>query len=242
MKSSRHLEAARQRLQTRFRTKFPRVFHVQQRESPKPKITALMNNDHIEAARLRIRHRFKKRFPTAAVMPTFSSTHTLSDKGQKEHLEQARLRLRNRFLRKFLPDFTDFPESLENAEATMKDEQWGASNAVVITMPEPPFQILRVNKCWETLCGYTQREVFGKTFKSLGIQGPFTDPAALRMLHQQLEQNQRTVVHLTNATKDGSVFQNYLRVAPLRDNTTKHVTHFIAVLEDESSHQRQQLA
>ena len=203
--------------------------------------TPIKANDYLEAARLRIRHRFLEQFSIVSVMSPVCGVpgKRLQQPDNSGHLEAARLRLRNRFQRKFLPDFTDFPESLETAEAAMKNEQWGASNAVVITMAEPPFQILRVNKCWEALCGYTQREVFWKTFKSLGIQGTFTERAQLWMLTQKLERNERAALHLTNANKDGEIFKNYLRVAPLRDSETNNVTHFIGVLQKESSQTKQ---
>eukprot|EP00339_Tiarina_fusa_P004497 CAMPEP_0117058608 /NCGR_PEP_ID=MMETSP0472-20121206/40718_1 /TAXON_ID=693140 ORGANISM="Tiarina fusus, Strain LIS" /NCGR_SAMPLE_ID=MMETSP0472 /ASSEMBLY_ACC=CAM_ASM_000603 /LENGTH=112 /DNA_ID=CAMNT_0004776007 /DNA_START=284 /DNA_END=619 /DNA_ORIENTATION=+ len=106
---------------------------------------------------------------------------------------------------------------------------WGSQHAVVVTSSEHPYNILLVNKKWEDLCGFSQEEAFGKSFGSIGIQSRITDAYKVRALNKRLAQRKHAAVHLTNITKAGEFFDNYVRVAPLLDGMSKDVTHFIGV-------------
>jgi len=237
--SSVHLEQARQRLRQRFQSKF---LDTMKDPSPPPPVVTMpklihpASNDLLEQARLRIRHRFLDKFPTtpatnnAAVRTSGAVTSKMaspSKHAKMEHLEAARLRIRERFQDKF-PDFTAFPETVETLQHALNDTEWG-SNAVVVTSATHPFPILNVNTAWEDLCGFTEDQVLGETFQSLGIQGEFTEADAILGLAKKLKEHDRAAVHLTNATKDGTLFRNYLRIAPLYSND--EVTHFVGVLQ-----------
>jgi hypothetical protein len=66
---------------------------------------------------------------------------------------------------------------------------------------------------------------------SLGIQGSFTKSQAIAKLSDTLENAERAAFTLTNVTKEGRVFKNYLRIAPLMDAEHRSVA-FMGVLMD----------
>lgn len=241
---STHLEQARNRLRQRFEAKFLDAL----KEPPfKPTVamSAMLNpiqstsKDSLEEARLRIRQRFNDKFPLTHTDPSvravehesFQEMASPTDNDQ-EYLEATRKRIHQRFNNKF-PDFKSFPVTVDGLQHVIRDTEWGRSNAVVVTSAKPPYPITHVNKAWEGLCGFSEYEVCGKTFRSLGIQGDFTESSAVNTLAKKLSDKERAAVHLTNAAKDGTLFQNYLRVAPLYDND--EITHFIGVLRAQES-------
>ena len=230
------LEAARLRLRTRFYANFPSIAKRPTALNPAA-VERCKNLDHLEAARQRLHSRFVEKFQVSASLPMTSKVSYRSDQQEplgslsSVYLEAARHRTRNRFQKKFRPNFDDFPVSVDMALKDMHSTDWGRQRAIVVTSAEPPFRILQVNKAWEDLCGFTQDQAVGQTFGSLGIQGPFTKHADV--LDQHLHRKERVAMHLTNATADGKLFQNYLSVAPLVDSSSKQVTHFIGVLQDD---------
>lgn len=172
---------------------------------------------HLEQARQRL---------TVSALPETVTPPTDSQDNRKT----ARQRIHERFTDNF-PDFKGFPVTVDNLQRVISSTDWGQSNAVVVTSSTAPYPITHVNKAWEGLCGFTEEQVRGKTFRSLGIQGDFTDANAIQALSRKLSGKERAAVHLTNAAKDGTLFRNYLRVAPLYSND--EVTHFIGVLQAE---------
>lgn len=110
-------------------------------------------------------------------------------------------------------------------EATIE----GDARAIVVTEAKVPFHIVNVNSAWEGLCGFTKDECHGQTLKC--IQGDETNQAAVTALMSQLLRGEEAGTILTNYRKDGSKFQNRLRVRPLRDENNS-VTHFVGVLKE----------
>eukprot|EP00814_Leptocylindrus_danicus_P001593 CAMPEP_0116035150 /NCGR_PEP_ID=MMETSP0321-20121206/20128_1 /TAXON_ID=163516 /ORGANISM="Leptocylindrus danicus var. danicus, Strain B650" /LENGTH=306 /DNA_ID=CAMNT_0003511791 /DNA_START=1 /DNA_END=921 /DNA_ORIENTATION=+ len=104
------------------------------------------------------------------------------------------------------------------------------TQARVITETDVPFRITHVNSVWEDLCGYSSEESTGCTLEML--QGPETDRAAITALMNQLYSGEEAGCLLVNYKKCGTRFLNRLRVAPLKDEHTGQVTHFIGVLQE----------
>jgi PAS domain S-box-containing protein len=118
------------------------------------------------------------------------------------------------------------PRNLDAALAMMPN----SAEAIVITECNgPTFCITNVNKAWQTLCGYTDKEVVGKTLKM--IQGPMTCRDALQQFEDSIRSLSDSVTTLINYKKDGSTFENRVRVVPLMDTQVGKVTHFLGVLE-----------
>ena len=233
------LEMARLRLRTGFHAKFPSVAKqaVSSAVVNGPAMTHESKLEHLEAARQRLRGRLASKFATVPeVEPSFGTKRSVIQESPlldgTAPLKAARLRISERFQRKFQPNFTGFPDTIDEAKKSLFSEAWGATHAAVVTTSNAPYKIVMVNPAWEELCGFSQRAAYGKTFKSLGIIGSFTEPGIQAALNNKLERAERGSFQLTNAGHDGRMFSNYLRVAPLRDEASNQVTHFIGVLQD----------
>ena len=85
----------------------------------------------------------------------------------------------------------------------------------VITEATPPHRALSVSPGWQQLCGYSRDDVLGRPLKL--IQGPGTEPDALRALMRAVEMQMPVSVRLTNYTKSGVPFVHQLSCEPLRD-------------------------
>lgn len=241
---SAHLEKSRLNLRARFHSKFsphqskPRANLA----PPSPVAAGVQKHRYLEQARRRLQDNYEKYLAMLPDNYNMTNGHSnviynwgdFADAPQTPtHMDMARKRLHERFRRKFLPNFDDFPKTLDDAVYAMYQDEWGQSNAVVVTSASPPYQILKVNQCWENLCGWKEDEVRGKTFGSLGIQGSFTGNSDIDQLHNSLALGKSAAVRLVNKNKWGEIFPNYLRVAPLKDPETDEITSFIGVLQNE---------
>ncbi|HRZ87016.1 MAG TPA: PAS domain S-box protein [bacterium] len=96
-----------------------------------------------------------------------------------------------------------------------------------LSLKENP--IVFVNRSFEIITGYARDEVIGKNCRFL--QGPDTDPSALRVIREALSRSTDCRVVLKNYRKDGRPFWNQLFITPLKDEKGA-VTHYIGVLTD----------
>lgn len=86
---------------------------------------------------------------------------------------------------------------------------------MVITDPrQADNPIVFCNKAFQMLTGYRRDEILGRNCRFL--QGPETDPAAVRELHDAVEAGQDCAVDILNYRKDGSTFWNALYLSPVR--------------------------
>ena len=105
-----------------------------------------------------------------------------------------------------------------------------AANGILITDPTlPDNPIVDANPAFTAMTGYTREEVLGRNCRFL--QGPGTDPAAVRRLRAALAAGQDVTETLLNYRKDGTPFWNELRIAAVRDDAGK-ITHFVGVQTD----------
>jgi PAS domain S-box-containing protein len=250
--TSVHLEQARLRIRNRFQSNFPTISSAGSRRLHDPLLfvnkkamnvivpsSATASSMHLEAARARLHNNFAVNFPVAQSLgdhhqPVSASRASLNR--TTDHLQVARANIHHRFQTKFLPEFTGFPSTLRDAMVHFEDEDWGKNHAVIIT--NTSHQILAVNTCWQDLCGYSAIESVGQTVQSLGLSGPFTSRTATRTLVHDLEHNQQAAAFVTNKTKGGRLFTNYLRVKPLyadhsnRDDASAGVVAFLGVVQE----------
>ena len=96
-----------------------------------------------------------------------------------------------------------------------------------ISAPGP--EILFVNPAFTQMTGYTALDVIGRTPRIL--QGPRTDPAVLRRLHDCLVRGEVFNGQTVNYRKDRTEFQLEWQVAPIR-NAAGTITHFVALQRD----------
>ncbi len=132
------------------------------------------------------------------------------------------------------------PERLGRAPALVLDEDGAhiaftrSTVSMVITDPRiADNPIVYVNDAFGALTGYDKSSVIGRNCRFL--QGPDTDPDAVRRLREAIEAREDISLDLLNYRADGTAFRNRLVVAPLFDDDGA-VTYYLAVqkrMEDE---------
>ena len=105
-----------------------------------------------------------------------------------------------------------------------------AQSGIVITDPTlPDHPIVDINPAFTRLTGYAREDVVGRNCRFL--QGPDTDPAAVRRLGEAIAQGRDIVETLLNYRRDGTPFWNTLSLAAVHD-ASGALTHFVGVLSD----------
>jgi PAS domain S-box-containing protein len=123
------------------------------------------------------------------------------------------------------------PKTLAEALPSDLDKRNADQRAIVVTEATGSFNMVGCNKAWENLCGFAECEIVCKD--SSVLQGPDTNYAGLHDAVARLfEGEQKVNVVTTNYRKDGSKFINFLTLAPLRDEASGKMTHFVAILND----------
>lgn len=101
--------------------------------------------------------------------------------------------------------------------------------AMVVTDAPPPGvapTILYCNLAFTRLCGYPPGEVLGRSPSML--QGPKTDPRAVRALARAVARREATTVVLLNHRRDGTPYLAEVALRPLRGPGGEH-THFVGL-------------
>jgi PAS domain S-box-containing protein len=105
-----------------------------------------------------------------------------------------------------------------------------AQDAVILTdCGRPDNPIIAVNPAFLRLTGYAVQEVVGRNCRFL--QGDDRDQPEVAELAAAVREGRDAYVTLRNYRKDGSLFWNELRIAPIRDDSGR-VTHFVGVQND----------
>ncbi len=103
------------------------------------------------------------------------------------------------------------------------------SGVVVVDVQADDHPVLYVNAAFEAMTGYTSAEVLGRNCRLL--QGPDTDPAAVRELSLAIRRGEQHTSVLRNERKDGTGWWNELHLSPVRD-TRGIVTHYLGYQHD----------
>merc|ERR1711982_54191 len=85
------------------------------------------------------------------------------------------------------------------------------------------------NDAWVSLCGFSKYEARHHSLDI--IQGPETNERSLKDMIEPLLVGDEVDTVVTNYTKSGRKFHNYIRAGPLVD-TKNHITHFVGVLQE----------
>lgn len=101
--------------------------------------------------------------------------------------------------------------SLEEAYRRITDEE--RQRSLVITDPHlDDNPIVFVSDAFVRQTGYAREEALGRNCRFL--QGPDTDPAAVRAIHEAIARAETITVDILNYRRDGSPFWNRLRIRP----------------------------
>ncbi|OLT14655.1 hypothetical protein BJF78_18045 [Pseudonocardia sp. CNS-139] len=99
-----------------------------------------------------------------------------------------------------------------------------------ITDPQlPDNPLVWVNPSFSTLTGYSREEVVGRNCRFL--QGPNSDPATVRRVHDALDHRQPVTEVLLNYRRDGTAFWNQVSISPVFDGAGRLV-NFVGVQSD----------
>lgn len=113
-------------------------------------------------------------------------------------------------------------------------------DAVIITSPDldaPGPNIVYVNHAFETMTGYTAKEVLGKNPRIL--QGPKTDRNVLDTMRKSLAQRQMFHGETINYKKDGSEYHLEWDISPIR-NEQGEVINYVSIQRDITEWRRQE--
>ncbi|MCB1808901.1 MAG: PAS domain-containing protein, partial [Candidatus Competibacteraceae bacterium] len=77
--------------------------------------------------------------------------------------------------------------------------------------------VIYVNPAFERMTGYSAQDMIGQNCRFL--QGDDRNQAAIEQVSNALQQHRSVSVELRNYRKDGTLFWNELRVAPIRDES-----------------------
>ncbi|KGM13057.1 SpoIIE family protein phosphatase [Cellulomonas bogoriensis] len=107
------------------------------------------------------------------------------------------------------------------------------SDAMAVDHP-----LVWVNAAFEQTTGYRAQDVLGRNCRFL--QGPGTDPAAVRRLREALAQGHRVADTLLNYRADGTPFWNQLVISPVTDAEGR-ITHHLGIQVDVTERVQAQL-
>jgi PAS domain S-box-containing protein len=109
---------------------------------------------------------------------------------------------------------------------TVQTCQRSFDKPMVMTLAEPPYTIVQVNKLWEDMTGYKAEDVVGKTSCRV-LQGRETDRETLDTLMTAILFKRPASGFLVNYTRTGVRFHNHLTLYPL--STDSKITHYLAL-------------
>nr|AML78741.1 putative LOV domain-containing protein [Neckera douglasii] len=98
------------------------------------------------------------------------------------------------------------------------------------SLPDTP--IVHASDVFCELTGYSREEVVGRNCRFL--QGPDTDPGAVREIREAIEAEKPCTVRILNYRKDNTPFWNHLHISPVRGANGK-VAYYVGVQLDVST-------
>jgi len=116
-------------------------------------------------------------------------------------------------------EFTVVPNTVQTCQRPFK-------MPMVITLAEPPYTIVQVNKLWEEMTGYKAENVVGRASCRI-LQGQETNRSGLEYLMSEVRFKRPAFTVLVNYTQQGNLFRNYMNLYPL--STDSKITHYVAL-------------
>jgi PAS domain S-box-containing protein len=135
----------------------------------------------------------------------------------------------------FLP--VEQPTGADDPEAVLQSlrERAVLATDICFTISDPRQEgnpLVWVNPSFTKVTGYSLEDSIGRNCKFL--QGPATDPAAVRTIVDDLSAGRSTAVTLLNYRPDGTAFWNHVSISPVYDGAGELVS-FVGVQSDVTS-------
>jgi len=141
--------------------------------------------------------------------------------------------------------FTRFSQffSLDHSNADQRLYQQiilhSPSSMVLVDAQQPDMPIVMVNATFERITGYREKEVIGRNCRFL--HGEDREQPGINTLRNAIARGETCSVTLRNYRKDGTLFWNELRIAPITDRAG-NITYFVAVQNDVTESKQSELA
>jgi PAS domain S-box-containing protein len=116
-------------------------------------------------------------------------------------------------------EFSVVPNTVQTCQRVFKQP-------MVMTLAEPPYTIVQVNKLWEDMTGYKAENVVGKSSCRI-LQGHQTCRNSVENLMSEIRFKRSASAILINYTNEGKLFRNCINVYPL--STDSKITHYVAL-------------
>lgn len=151
----------------------------------------------------------------------------------------ARHRIHNLLERESLRKKVEVQHSLLSQELALRAQAEEAQRKLSMAIEQSPASVFitdnaanieYVNAKFTEVTGYTAAEVLGKNPRM--FQSGRTAPAVYQEMWEVLTQGKIWKGELLNRRKNGSVYWDDTQIAPIRDPSGAHITHYVAVKVD----------
>ncbi|WP_404360322.1 PAS domain S-box protein [Methylotuvimicrobium sp. KM1] len=128
-------------------------------------------------------------------------------------------------------DISHVKKSLQQLKLLERAVESSTSGIVIADANQPDTPLIFTNKAFERITGYPREEILGKNCRFLNNND--RNQPGLDLVRSALSKGEKVEGVLRNYRKDGSMFWNELRIAPVHDEQG-NLTHFIGIIKDVS--------
>jgi diguanylate cyclase (GGDEF)-like protein/PAS domain S-box-containing protein len=134
-------------------------------------------------------------------------------------------------------DVTDRHRDQADLRLLRRAVQATENGIVIADARDPAHPVVYANSAFEQITGYAAAEIVGRNCRIL--QGGDGDQPGVAEIRRALAEQREARAVLRNYRRDGRMFWNEFRLAPVRDDAGT-LTHFVGVLADVTERQRQE--
>ncbi len=132
-------------------------------------------------------------------------------------------------------DISHVKKSIQQLKLLERAVEASTSGIVIADANQYDMPLIFTNKAFERITGYSREEILGKNCRFLNSND--RHQPGLDHVRSALSKGEKVEGVLRNYRKDGSMFWNELRIAPVHDERG-NLTHFIGIIKDVSERVR----
>ncbi|MGD7035644.1 PAS domain S-box protein [Methylotuvimicrobium buryatense] len=132
-------------------------------------------------------------------------------------------------------DISHVKKSVQQLRLLERAVEASTSGIVIADANQHDMPLIFTNKAFEGITGYSREEILGKNCRFLNSND--RHQPGLDHVRSALSKGEKVETVLRNYRKDGSMFWNELRIAPVHDEQG-NLTHFIGIIKDVSERVR----